>query len=87
MSWLSTVYIPATLRHGALREPRLARVLTEEEAEGISLSLQFEADDNSSIESWRKTCGTTLHTLLQKKFGTQVLGFSTLLESIELSWK
>ena len=70
ISWLKNFYIPAVLEHGALQ--------------GISLSLQFKSPDTDTLERWHEECGETLLCDMKKKFGKQVLGFSTLLEVIDL---
>lgn len=84
ISWLKNFYIPAVLKHGGLQEPQLTRIFAENEEEGISLSLQFKSPDTDTLERWHKECGETLLCDMQKKFGKQVLGFSTLLEVIDL---
>jgi len=60
------------------------RIFAENEEEGISLSLQFKSPDTDTLERWHEECGETLLCDMQKKFGKQVLGFSTLLEVIDL---
>ena len=84
IQWLKSTYIPTVLEHGALQEPRLTRIFAEDESEGTSLSLQFNAPDTDTLESWHRECGEALFEEMRKKFNNQVLGFSTLLEVIDL---
>ncbi len=84
IEWLKAVYIPTVLEHGALQEPRLTRIFAEDESGGTSLSLQFNAPDTDTLECWHRECGEALFDEMRKKFNDQVLGFSTLLEVIDL---
>ena len=74
IDWLKESYIPTVVEHGLLREPQLTRIFADNEDEGTSLSL----------ERWHEECGEALLAEMQKRFGDQVLGFSTLLEVIDL---
>lgn len=84
IEWLKAVYIPAVLGHGALQEPRLTRIFAEDESEGTSLSLQFNSPDTDTLQRWHRECGEPLLDDMRERFGNQVLGFSTLLEVIDL---
>ena len=83
IGWLKESYIPAVLEHGLLQEPQLTRIFADNE-EGTSLSLQFKSPDTQALERWHEECGKALLAEMQKRFGDQVLGFSTLLEVIDL---
>ncbi len=84
IGWLKEVYIPTTLQHGSLHEPQLTRIFADNEEEGVSLSLQFKTANSEVLSHWHEACGAALMAELQKRFGNQVLGFSTLLEVIDL---
>lgn len=84
IDWLKESYIPTIVEHGLLREPQLTRIFADNEDEGTSLSLQFKSPDTESLERWHEECGEALLAEMQKRFGDQVLGFSTLLEVIDL---
>lgn len=84
IGWLKESYIPAVLEHGLLQEPQLTRIFADNEEEGTSLSLQFKSPDTQALERWHEECGEALLAEMQKRFGDQVLGFSTLLEVIDL---
>ncbi len=84
IGWLREVYIPTTLQHGILQEPQLTRIFADNEEEGVSLSLQFKTVDSEVLNRWHEECGATLMAEMRERFGNQVLGFSTLLEMIDL---
>lgn len=74
--------IPVLIESGHAQTPRLSRVASSvpgaEEAE--SISLQFEFNDISSLAEWKKQHLQTAITVVEKKFGSRVLTFSTLLQ-------
>ncbi len=84
IGWLKEIYIPTVLQHGALQSLQLTRIFAEDESEGVSLSLQFKTTDTEVLEAWHESCGAALIADMQKRFGNQVLGFSTLLEIIDI---
>ena len=96
IGWLKESYIPTVLEHGLLQDPQLTRIFADNEEEGTSLSLQFKSPDTQALERWHEECGEALLAEMQKRFGDQllaemqkrfgdqVLGFSTLLEVIDL---
>lgn len=86
LAYLRTVYIPAAIRSGLLRSPRLQRVVHEMEgAEGVSVSVQFGVSDEKTLQAWMRDEGTVLHQELIARFGEEMAGFSTLLEELELT--
>ncbi len=48
--WIKESYIPEVEKHGALRAPRICRVLSHRD-EGTSYSLQWEVDDSGRAAS------------------------------------
>ncbi len=84
VAWLREEYIPVAMKQGVLSEPRMARIMTTEEQEGVSLSLQFFVADLDVLSRWYEECGAGLLESMQQKFAQQVAGFSTLMEHIDL---
>lgn len=41
VAWLRNVYIPVTVQHGALSEPRLARIIVDEKRKAKMLHCNF----------------------------------------------
>ena len=85
LSYFRTVYILAALRGGQLHAPRLQRVMHDEEHEGISLSMQFQVADLHTLQDWMSREGTRLQQEIRTQFGDRIVGFSTLLEELDLT--
>ena len=83
IAWLKENYIPVALRRGELSQPQLCRVMTTEECEGSSLSLQFHVKDVETLSRWYDEAGVELSEALVARFGDKVVGFNTLLEVID----
>lgn len=83
INWLKEIYIPTALHREELSEPQLCRVMTENENEGVSYSLQFHVKDMDILSHWYTETGEDLACALTQKFKDQVVGFTTLLEIIE----
>ncbi len=83
LNWIKEVYIPTALHRPELSEPQLCRIMTDNEDEGTSYSLQFHVKDTIALSHWYAETGNDLVCALTEKFKDQVVGFTTLLEIIE----
>ncbi|MBR3951935.1 MAG: DUF4286 family protein [Bacteroidaceae bacterium] len=84
VTWMRTQYIPVAVQHKGVSEPRMARIMTQDENEGISISVQFCTASLDSLSTWYETCGAKLVEQLEKKFQQRVAGFSTIMQQIDL---
>ncbi len=85
IAFLRTRYIPSILETGLLHEPRLVRVLSEAgEPEAVSLALQFVANSMLELEEYMASSGAKQGQMLIERFGERVVGFTTLMEQIDL---
>ncbi|MGL4293878.1 MAG: DUF4286 family protein [Bacteroidales bacterium] len=84
LSYLKNEFIPQAIAAKELNNPRLTRVMTQEPQEGSSLALQFEIADLEKLDEWYDETGDRLNEDLVARFGSQVVGFSTLMEVIDL---
>lgn len=80
--WIKESYMPEIEKHGALKKPRLCRVLSHRD-DGSSYSLQWEVDDSAALHRWHLEQGAKLNEELKKIFKDKVVGFPTLLEVME----
>ena len=85
VDYLKKEYIPQAGSSGFLLNPRLRRVLQNEENEGESYAVQFHVKNVDTLNFWLKREGMALQQTLVTKFGPKVAGFTTLLE--EVSWE
>lgn len=85
LTWIRTEYVPAALRSGDLSHARLALVLADHaESDGDSYSLQFNVSDEETLSRWCREQGSLLSEIQRSLFGNEVLGFTTLLDEIDL---
>lgn len=85
LEYLKSKYIPKAAESGHLQDPMLRRILNSENEEGESFSVQFHTKDITTLNSWAQNIGAELQQDLVKRFKDKVIGFSTLLEDIELT--
>lgn len=82
LQWISFQYIPAMIATSFFDEPRLFKVLVDEE-HGVTYSLQFSAQDMEMVQLWEQKHKEEIESDLRDTFGESVLFFSTLLEEIK----
>ena len=75
-------YIPEIEKYGALKSPRLCRILSHRD-EGTSYSLQWEVESSGVLHRWHLEQGVKLNEELLKTFKDKAIGFPTLMEVIE----
>lgn len=83
IDYLKQEFIPSSIRSGILSNPVLQRVLQDAEA-GTSLCVQFRVKDQPTLHEWIRQEGITIQRKLVERFGSNMAGFSTLLDEIDL---
>lgn len=81
--WVKNEYIPEVTKTEMLVNPRLFRLLVEDEPGNLGYALQFEVKDLDTLEDWFLRYGSELQTTLSKRFQDKILGFTTMMESVE----
>ena len=84
VAWMRTEFIPQAMQHGGVSGARMARIMTQEENEGESISVQFCTASLDTLSAWYEACGAKLVKRLEEKFQQRVVGFSTIMQQIEL---
>lgn len=85
IEWLRSVYIPRAIESGELTLPQLTLVMSGETGNGgNSYSLQFHATSVETLEIWYHKTGINLVQEIERIFSQNVVGFSTLMQKIEL---
>lgn len=84
LQYLKKLYIPKAAESGFLHNPCLWKVLYTRQEEGTSFSVQFHVKNMDTLNYWIEKEGSSLHKDLSERFGNKVVGFSTLLEEIDL---
>lgn len=84
VEWLCSEYIPAAKCEEVLKSPQLTRVLDGSNGEdGYSYALQFRVASVEAFKMWYARTGKKLHEEMVRRFGRDVVGFSTWMEEIE----
>lgn len=84
LSFLKNFYIPKAMESGLLSQPSLAKIERQHEESGVSYAMQFKTEDIDVLNRWAGETGEGLSAELNKRFGTKVGGFVTLLEEVSL---
>ena len=84
IDYLKIHYIPKAMDSGFLRNPYLRRILSSGNEEGESYCVQFHVKNTDTLNYWLQNEGTALQQGLVGRFKEKVVGFSTLLEEIDL---
>jgi hypothetical protein len=83
LKWVKEKHIPQMISSGYFSEFKLSRVLTDEDQEGNSISLQLTAENVNAVSQWREQYGDLFEMEISSLFSVNVLYFSTFLEIID----
>ncbi len=90
LKWTKEIFIPFMLRHN-FSDVRIARVLynsvelsqdDEKLKEDDSFSVQFQIESLEKLNQWEKNFEDDIFRNLYEHFSTEILTFSTVLESL-----
>ena len=84
IEWIKNEYIPLAIHSQMLFSPLLSRVLVQEDIEGDCYARQFHVNNLENLNKWYEDYGKGLNEKLIEKFASKVVGFSTVLERIEI---
>ena len=82
--WVRSKFIPEVITSGLLTEPRLCRLLIENEPDSESFAVQFQVRDIVTLDFWFQLYGVKMQTDLKDLFQEKVLSFTTVMENIGL---
>ncbi len=84
LEYMLEKFIPAATKSGLLESPRLAKVFGKEEDDnGISYAMEFVVADIVKLEKWNSEESSDIYAQLLGKFKDKVIGFSTLMQTVE----
>lgn len=78
-AWVIDTHIPEMERFGFCK-PQIAKVLTADESNEFSISVQFCIEDREQLIRWQETELGVVRKALHRLFATDVLAFDTVLE-------
>ncbi len=84
IAYMKSTYIAEALTDKLLTNARMCKIHSQELPDGQSYSVQFSFDSLDDLDNWDKIKGVKLNEELVKHFQDKIVGFSTLLEEIEL---
>lgn len=85
LRFLKEEYVPQATQRGFVHSPLLHRVLPHaEEEEGCSYAVQFRVKNADRLNFWIEQEGRVLARRVVERYGSKVVGFTTVLEEIDL---
>jgi len=81
--WLYEHHIPTMLNSGCFDKPQVAKVMNSKSERGTSYCVQFRVANTELLETWNLKHADIFMADFDKRFGTDILFFSTTLELIE----
>ncbi|AWX44904.1 hypothetical protein HME9304_01909 [Flagellimonas maritima] len=82
LSWMRDKHIPDMLATGKFSHAKMAKVLVEEDMEGITYSIQYTSKDRKTLESYYEEDAERLRGDTLKLFSNKFVAFRTELEII-----
>lgn len=82
LKWVREQHIPFMLESGMLTAPQVAKVISAEDQEGTSYSVQFCVADMQTLENWHIKYSKIFEQLFAAKFGSEGMFFASVLEII-----
>ncbi len=84
LAWVRTVYVPHATQSRKLVAPMLTRIIGSVEEGTESYAVQFRAHSEESLQEWKEEIGNALISDMTRRFGQQVMGFSTVMDKLEI---
>jgi hypothetical protein len=83
LEWMLRVHIPEVMITGMFIENRIYKVLTEEDAEGTTYSIQYVCNSLKEYEQYRDIFAPALQAQHSNRYKDKFVAFRTLLEVIK----
>lgn len=83
LKWVREKHIPSLIQSGFFTSPQLAKVLSAEEQDGTSYSVQYKVENILALENWHLQSAKEFELEVQQLFGADVIFFATVLELIQ----
>ena len=82
LKWIPEHLIPFMLKFKPFSNPQVAKILSNQEQEGTSFSVQFHIRDMETLSIWNEKYGLVFQENCAQRFGNEVIFFTTVLEII-----
>lgn len=83
IAFIQDEYLPMIADTGLLQNPSLRRIITSnQDDESVNIALHLEAVDMETLNHYLDRFGEVQANLVAQRFGSLVLGFTTLMEEL-----
>ncbi|MFM8588435.1 MAG: DUF4286 family protein [Bacteroidota bacterium] len=83
LEWMKQEHVPSMLSSGLFTHHRIMRLMEVDQAEGITYAFQFYSESLSNYKKYITDFAPALRQKAQEKWGDQVMGFQTLMETVQ----
>ena len=84
LDYIRLQYVPMATADGIMNNPILTRVMGSAHDGGMSYALQMQAESVKELQKWCLGTGKTLSARISTHFGNCVLGFTTMMDVIDI---
>jgi hypothetical protein len=82
LEWMKNVHIPDVVRTGCFTGSRMLKVLTHDEPDGITYSIQYSCNSMDDYLKYEHDFAPRLRGLHNEKYKDRFVAFRTLLEEV-----
>jgi hypothetical protein len=83
LKWMLEVHIPEVMETGLFLDNRIAKVLLQDESDGISYSFQYSCADMATMQKYMGQFAPHLQKAHAERYKDKFVAFRTLLEVIQ----
>jgi hypothetical protein len=83
LNWMTEIHIPEVMETGIFLSNRIARVLFQDETDGITYSFQYICEDMSAMQKYSSTFAPALQKAHADRYEGKFVAFRTMLEIIK----
>ncbi|MDD4777603.1 MAG: DUF4286 family protein [Fermentimonas sp.] len=83
IEYMLQTFIPMSTKSGILTSARLARVFGNDVDEGLSFAMEFHVSNIDLLEKWNREESNEVYSPLMEKFKEKLVGFSTVMQTID----
>lgn len=80
LEWMKTVHVPDVMNTGMFVENKLCRLLSVDEADGISYAIQYLAPDQAHFDRYQQDFAPSLQREHKERYKDKFVAFRTLME-------
>lgn len=83
LQWMKEVHIPDVMNTGLFKSHQMARVLLQDESDGITYATQYHCPDMKTLQLYTAKYAPKLQKDVLDKYPDKFVAFRTLLEVVE----